>query len=157
MYKKILVTLDGSELAECSLPHAKAIAKGCSNAELVVLRVVEPLPERVASALMKAGEGILQKSEQEARKTAREYVSKMENSLKKEGFHARGVTKDGAAADEIMDYSEKENVDLIVMSTHGRSGISLFLFGSVAEKVTRHTSIPVLLISPPGCRNVPAS
>ena len=157
MYSHILVPLDGSELAECSLRHAKAIATGCKGAKLTILRVIEPLPERVASALMKAGEGMLQKTEQEGRMIAKDYIVKVENGLKAEGFSAQGMIRDGMASDEIMDYSRKNNVDLIVMSTHGRSGISLFFFGSVAEKVSRHSAIPVLLISPPGCRNCPAS
>jgi nucleotide-binding universal stress UspA family protein len=53
---------------------------------------------------------------------------------------------------KILSYAEKNHVDLIVMSTHGRSGLSHFLFGSVAEKVSRHSRVPVLLISPEGCR-----
>jgi nucleotide-binding universal stress UspA family protein len=157
MYSHILVPLDGSELAECSLRHAKAIAKGCKGAKLTILRVIEPMPERVASNLIKAGEGMLQKTEQEGRMMAKDYIAKVENGLKAEGFSAQGMVRDGMASDEIMDYTRKNNVDLIVMSTHGRSGISLFFFGSVAEKVSRHSAIPALLISPPGCRNFPAS
>jgi len=157
MYSHILVPLDGSELAECSLLHAKAIARGCKDARLTVLRVIEPLPERVASTLIKAGGDMLQKTEYEGRKLAQDYIAKVERGLKAEGLLAQGVIKDGMASDEIMDYSRKNSVDLIAMSTHGRSGISLFFFGSVAEKVSRHSPIPVLLISPPGCRNFPAS
>ena len=156
MYQKILIPLDGSELAECSLSHAGAIAKGCNASDLIVFRVVEPLSANTISALDGAREGLLEKLENDVRKDAQDYISRIENWLKAQGFPARGVITNGRAADEIMDYSQKNNIDLIVMSTHGRSGISRFYFGSVAEKVSRHSPIPVLLVSPKGCRALTA-
>jgi nucleotide-binding universal stress UspA family protein len=155
MYRNILVPLDGSELAECSLPHAKAIAKGCKAFELILFRAIEPLSGQAISAMMEAGNDFILKVEYENKKEAEDYVAKMASTLKAEGFPTRGVTINGRASDKIMDYSQKNNIDLIVMSTHGRSGISRFYFGSVAEKVSRHSPIPVLLISPSGCRVVP--
>jgi len=83
---------------------------------------------------------------------AQDYVLKVQNNLKTRGIAPRAVTVKGTAADEILSYAEKNDVDLIVMSTHGRSGLSRFFFGSVAEKVSRHSRVPVLLISPQGCR-----
>jgi len=154
MYRNILVPLDGSELAECSLAHAKAIAKGCNAAGLILLRVVEPLSGQYVTAMIEAGDEARVKVEYENTKAARDYVSCLENALKAEGFPVRGMITDGMASDEILDYGRKYDVDLIVMSTHGRSGISRFFFGSVAEKVSRHSPIPVLLVSPAGCRNV---
>jgi nucleotide-binding universal stress UspA family protein len=156
MYRKVLVPLDGSELAECSLSHAKAIAKGCNASELIVLRVIEPLSAQTISALSEVRGNLLEQLEYDNKKEAQDYISSMETSLKAEGFPALGVTTNGRASDEIMDYSQKNNIDIIVMSTHGRSGISRFYFGSIAEKVARHSPIPVLLISPSGCRVVPA-
>ena len=156
MYRKVLVPLDGSELAECSLAHAMTIAKGCNVSELIVFRVVEPLSANTISALSEARDGVLEKLEYDNKKDAQDYISKLENWLKAQGFPARGVITNGRASDEIMDYSQKNNVDIIVMSTHGRSGISRFYFGSIAEKVSRHSPIPVLLVSPQGCRAVPA-
>ena len=155
MYRNVLAPLDGSELAECSLTHAKAIVKGCNVAELIVLRVIEPLSAQTISAMAEAGDALLREVECENKKDAEDYISKMENDLKKEGFAVRGVTKKGRAADAIMDYVQAQNVELIVMSTHGRSGISRFYFGSVAEKVSRHSPVPVLLVSPSGCRMEP--
>ena len=69
-----------------------------------------------------------------------------------EGISARGEVVTGKAADAILDYAEKNNVDLIIMSTHGRSGISRWAFGSVADRVVRHSIAPVLLVAPAGCR-----
>jgi nucleotide-binding universal stress UspA family protein len=157
MYRNILVPLDGSELAECSLQHAKAIAKGCNAAELTVFRAVEPLSAQSVAILIETGDDALEKVQYENEKDAQDYISKIESRLKEEGFPSRGVVAEGRPSDEILEYSQKNNVDLIVMSTHGRSGISRFFFGSEAEKVSRHSPIPVLLVSPLGCRNMPVS
>jgi nucleotide-binding universal stress UspA family protein len=152
MYKRILVALDGSDLAECSLEHARAIAQGCNVTEVIVFRAIEPLSTQTISALAEAGEDSLRKAVEQNEQDAQDYVLKVQNNLKTRGIAPRAVTVKGPAADEILSYAEKNDVDLIVMSTHGRSGLSRFFFGSVAEKVSRHSRVPVLLISPQGCR-----
>jgi len=152
MYQKVLIPLDGSELAECSLEHAKAIAQGCNVADVIVFRVIEPLSTQTLSALAEAGDDNIRKAMEQNQQDAKDYVLKVENILKTQRIASRAVTVEGRAADEILSYTEKNNVDLIVMSTHGRSGVSRFFFGSVAEKVSRHSRVPVLLISPEGCR-----
>jgi nucleotide-binding universal stress UspA family protein len=152
MYKRILVALDGSELAECSLEHARALAQGCDVTEVIVFRAIEPLSTQTISALAEAGEDSLRKAVEQNEQDAQDYVLKVQNNLKTRGIAPRAVTVKGPAADEILSYAEKNDVDLIVMSTHGRSGLSRFFFGSVAEKVSRHSRVPVLLISPQGCR-----
>ena len=156
MYQKILIPLDGSELAECSLEHAKAIAQGCNVADVIVFRAIEPLSTQTLSALAEAGGDSLRKAVEQNEQDAQDYVSKVQNNLKTRGVAARAVTVKGRATDEILGYAEKNDVDLIVMSTHGRSGLSRFFFGSVAEKVSRHSRVPVLLISPEGCRTFAA-
>jgi len=154
MYKKILIPLDGSELAECSLEHAKAIAQGCNVADVIVFRVIEPLSTQTISALAEAGDDSIRKAREENQQGAKDYGTKVDNKLQKQGIASRAVTVEGRAADEILSYTEKNDVDLIVMSTHGRSGLSHFFFGSVAEKVSRHSRVPVLLIAPESCRNI---
>jgi len=154
MYKKILVALDGSELAECSLEHARAIAQGCNVADVIVFRAIEPLSTQTISALAEAGDDSLRKAVEQNEQDAQDYVLKVQNNLKTRGIAPRAVTVKGTAADEILSYAEKNDVDLIVMSTHGRSGLSRFFFGSVAEKVSRHSRVPVLLLAPAGCRNI---
>jgi len=154
MYKKILIPLDGSELAECSLEHAKAIAQGCNVADVIVFRVIEPLSTQTLSALAEAGDDNIRKAMEQNQQDAKDYVLKVENILKTQRIASRAVTVEGRAADEILSYTEKNDVDLIVMSTHGRSGLSHFFFGSVAEKVSRHSRVPVLLLAPEGCRNI---
>jgi nucleotide-binding universal stress UspA family protein len=153
MYQKILIPLDGSELAECSLEHAKAITKGCNVSDVIVFRAIEPLSAQTISALAEAGDDSLRRAVEQNEQEAQEYVLKVKNVLKTQGISSQAVTVKGGAAQEILSYAERKNVDLIVMSTHGRSGLSRFLFGSVADKVSRHSRVPVLLISPEGCRN----
>jgi len=143
MYKKILAPLDGSKLSESSLPHVKAIATGCETAEVIVMRAVEP--ER---QIVKVDEDLRKGVEEGVKAAAKEYVAKIANQLKKEGLPAKGVVAKGKAEETIMDYATKNNIDLIVMSTHGRSGISRWATGSVTDRVARYSAIPVLLISP---------
>ena len=154
MYQKILIPLDGSELAECSLQHAKAIAQGCNVADVIVFRVIEPLSTQTLSALAEAGGDSVGKARERNQQDAKDYVSKVKNNLRTQGITSQAVTVEGRAADEILSYTGKNNVDLIIMSTHGRSGLSHFFFGSVAEKVSRHSRVPVLLLAPEGCRNI---
>lgn len=152
MYNKILVPLDGSGFSECSLEHVKAIASGCRVPETVLFRVIEPLSANVVAALAQAGDDLVHKAELDSQAEARDYMVNIRNSLANEGLAAEAVVVDGRAAEEILDYAQNNKVDLIVMTTHGRSGISRWFFGSVAEKVLQHSAVPVLMISPPGCR-----
>jgi nucleotide-binding universal stress UspA family protein len=84
----------------------------------------------------------------EAFSSAQGYLEKIAFRLKQDGCRTRFHVLEGDPADAIMGFAEREKVDVIVMSTHGRSGLSRLLMGSVAEKVTRETSHPVMLIKP---------
>lgn len=151
MYKKILAPLDGSELAECALEHVNAIAKGCKVPEVIFIRVVEPVYSGVA-ALPEGGIMYAEMIKQNE-KEAESYIAGITEKFKqKYSISAQSVLANGNVAEEILEYVKKYNVDLIIMTTHGRSGVSRFLFGSVADKVSRHSPVPVLIISPPGCR-----
>ncbi len=153
MYKKILVPVDGSRFSECILGHAKAIALGSGSPELEVLFVVEPILSPAAEL-----SGSMQSELEEGYEAwGKDYVDKVAASLSKDGVAAKGVVLKGRAADVILEYAEKNGVDLIIMSTHGRSGPVKWLFGSVAEKVVRHSSIPVMVATPPDCRIPPAA
>ncbi len=151
MYQKILAPLDGSQFSECSLDHVKAIARGCAVPEVVLLRVVEPIPASELASYAEARIDI-QSLMQEIEAAARTYIEKLTEDLKKTGLAAQGIVTVGWAADMIMTYADGNGVDLIIMSTHGRSGISRWFMGSVADKVVRHSKAPVLTVSPPGCR-----
>jgi nucleotide-binding universal stress UspA family protein len=152
MYSKILVPLDSSELAECSLEHVKRNTSTNGASEVILLRVVEPTNSNDAAAWAQAGY-MLADVERKNKDIAKKYLSQVEERLRSEGISARAEVIEGRAAESIIDYAEQNKVDLIIMSTHGRSGISRFAFGSVADKVARHSPIPVLIVSPAGCRD----
>jgi nucleotide-binding universal stress UspA family protein len=148
MYKKILVPVDGSRFSECILSHARAIALGSGNPEVDLLFVVEPILSPAAEL-----SGSMQSELEDGYESwGKDYVDKVAASLRENGVAAKGVVLKGKAADVVLEYAEKNNVDLIIMSTHGRSGPVKWLFGSVTEKVVRHSSIPVLVATPPDCR-----
>jgi nucleotide-binding universal stress UspA family protein len=151
MYQKILAPLDGSEYSECGLAHVKAIAKGCSVPEVIVLMVLE----RVQQYAVEPAAGVFGSFEKEAKAAAEKYIAKVVAGLKEDGIPAKGVIIGTGMPDEqILNYADKNKVDLIIMSTHGRTGVARWAFGSVADSVVRNSKIPVLVASPPGCRVV---
>jgi len=143
MYKKILVPLDGSALAERAINHAAEIARG-SGAELILLEVVQvPLSK---TPEVGAKEEI--KSIQEISAQSKTYLNMLASRVGKEGIKVRIVVMEGAADGAILGFAHDEDVDIIVMSTHGRTGLSKALMGSVAEKVMLTTKRPVMLVKP---------
>ncbi len=153
MYQKVLVPLDGSKLAECVVEHVKSIATGCQVPTVVLLRVVEPFsPPTYFNLRHEMDEGTYRDAKETAEAQAKNYLSEMAERLKEEGIAVENDMAYGLPADEILNYAEQKQVDLIVMSTHGRSGISRWFSGSVSEKVVRQSLIPVLIVTPLGCR-----
>jgi nucleotide-binding universal stress UspA family protein len=144
VYNKILVPLDGSKTAECVLGHVIEIAKGCSVPEVILLFVAEPVPPGLYESRTETRENLMD--------WGSGYLAVTEKSLQHGGLNARLVILEGKAAETIKDYAEKNGIDLIVMSTHGRSGPSRWAFGSVADKVVRSSTIPILTVVPQGCR-----
>ncbi len=151
MYKKILTPLDGSEFSECSLAHLKAIAKGCQVPEVVLLSVVEPIPQEGAIAA-ELGDEWYRNAEKGAREQLEKYLAKIADGLKNEGIAASTAIAKGMPAEEILAYADKNQVDLIIISTHGRSGIVRWAMGGVADRVVRHAKAPVLIAAPKACR-----
>jgi nucleotide-binding universal stress UspA family protein len=151
VYGKILVPLDGSELAECSLEQVKKLSMGVSPPEIILLRVVERIDPNDSIAWVSSGYTITD-LQNRRRAEAKDYISHAVERFAKEGIVARGEVVDGRAAETILDYATEHQVDLIVISSHGRSGIARWAFGSVADRVVRHSTIPTLLVSAPSCR-----
>lgn len=151
MYKKILIPLDGSEISEHALEHLKGIAMDPRITSIIMLRVAEtPVALYLGSdhdLEMEAG------AKEQAKADANKYLTKIANYLKKKGMNVETVVTDGIPADDILNYATENEVDLIIMSTHGRSGISRWFSGSVAEKVIRHSTVPVLISPPHGSRS----
>lgn len=143
--KTIFVPLDGSGLAEKALPHAVALAKRLKLA-VQLLRIYTLPPDAFIAADGVIAQGSAQFREA-MHKEAESYLEGKVEALRAEGLdHVIGTAMEGDAASEIIDLAAKTAKSLIVMSTHGRSGIGRWLLGSVADKVLQHSRAPVLLI-----------
>ena len=142
-YKKILVCLDGSALAETALPHAQTLASD-EDAEILLLRVsVNPAAEFSFSDPAIAND-IIQELESESLA----YMQSVRGRLQKAGFRTSFLICQGAIAETILNVAAEHGADVIVMSTHGRSGIQRWLLGSIADRVVTHSDRPVMLIRP---------
>ena len=140
MHKCVLVPLDGSALAEQALPHAIAQARHF-EAELILLQVLAPLP---SAPLL--GEVARSRAEASSNALAREYLERVVASVQEHGIPVRPATVIGSPHVSITQFAEAYEVDLIVMSTRGQSGLSRWLMGSVADRVVRGANVPVLLV-----------
>lgn len=141
MYKRVLVTLDGSPLAEAILPFITEIA-GPLDMEVVLLRVVHPIPPQVVE-----GTRHVVLEDVEARLAeAREYLQSLAAQLAGRGVRVRTEVRHGDTITEIIGCAKTVGADLIAMTTHGRGGLGRVLFGSIAEAVLRQAEIPVFLM-----------
>ena len=131
MYQHIMVPMDGSELAECVLPHVEAIAGGCKVVKVTLVRVVLPFhlynyaEERLS---LKERQRLVAKHTD----NAREYLAEIVERLKSSGIAVQAEVLTGSPVEELVDYTDKNGVDLIVISTHGRSGVSRWVWGNIA-------------------------
>jgi nucleotide-binding universal stress UspA family protein len=138
---KILIPLDGSETAEAAIAEARQLARPGSST-LLLLRVAESRTMLEADVI---GDQVL------AVREAEQYLASLKDRLEKEGV--RGIETHvwyGPAASAIVEATRVNKVDLIVMTTHGRSGLGRLVFGSVAEAVLRGTTVPIFLVRPTG-------
>jgi nucleotide-binding universal stress UspA family protein len=152
MYRRILVTLDGSPLAEQVLPHVKALLDGRSGVRLCLLSVAQVIDVAAASAMvypMAVYPG--QPSDEDAERHRVEdelcdYLRGVEKNLTQPGVDISSEVRFGHPASEIISYAHDIQADLIAMCTHGRSGIARWTYGSVADRVLRVAECPVLLV-----------
>lgn len=140
-FGRVLVPLDGSTLAEVVLPFVRRLGS-LRGTTVVVLQVVPPTPvvamEVPAPAIVEADES--------AREEAERYVQTVAGRLRAQGLDAEPHTKLGDPARVILDAVRELRVELIAMTTHGRTGLGRLLFGSVAEQVLRRSPVPVFLV-----------
>lgn len=152
MYKKIMVPLDGSKLAECVFPHLETVVKGCKSPEVIIVRAVEPLSVPYGREVSQFTSLEQVKAFETHRKTeAEKYLKEVVARLEKTGANVRADVIYGKAGEALSDYANKNDVDLVVIATHGRSGISRWVWGSVADRLVRSVSVPVLMVRVPGC------
>jgi len=150
MYKKILVPLDGSALAECVLPHVESVAKGCAVKEVIFLRVAEPFHQRSDYANYLSRE-VINSIDADNKAAAEGYLGDLIKRTRYDGVSVKSEVIAGKPGESIADYATKKSIDLIVIATHGRSGISRWAWGSVADRILRSACVPVLMVRAPGC------
>jgi len=152
MYSKVLVPLDMSERAEKILPHVEALG-GIMMGGVILLHVIEP-PAFVASAAASVrGPGSPPIAPQayvelieEARELAEGYLSRIRALLMTQEIDAETILETGSPSERIVHTAEQHDVDLIALTSHGRTGLSRVFFGSVAAAVLHRSEIPLLLV-----------
>lgn len=153
MFTKILVPLDGSALSEKALAMAQNLA-GTSGTSLHLMQVISLRPELDARHGSSGEPLTILEMEQDAARqlidirTARgkQYLEGIAVQLQQAGLPVTTVMREGAAAEHIVEYAKEQAIDLIVMSTHGRSGFKRFFVGSVTDRVIRTGETPVLVL-----------
>lgn len=135
-FQRMLVPLDGSDCAENVLPKVEKLATEL-KASIVLLRV----------ALTHSFPGVDPTEAQlKVVREAEAYLQRVEDRLKAKGFKVDSHVRYGNDAEEILEHADGKDIDLIAMTTHGRSGVKRFLLGSVAEKVLRYSPKPIFLV-----------
>ncbi|MFQ5946213.1 MAG: universal stress protein [Anaerolineae bacterium] len=142
--RRILVPLDGSELAEMALEPAKSMAKEM-GAEILLVRAVAPLSETEVAALY-TGWGSADEVYSRRQTAATQYLGRVQRDLKAEGLKGATFVDEGHPAQVIVETEASHEADMVVMSTHGRSGVARWVYGSVADKVLRRAQSPLLLV-----------
>lgn len=145
LYKRIVVPLDGSKLAEIALAEARQLAQ-LTGAELVLVRVIDySSRDRFGDFGMLYEYEAIATALEEERQVAEAYLSDLSRKLSAEdGSRVSFEIIDGMAGRAIVRFAQPG--DLIVMSTHGRTGFKRWFIGSIAEEVLRHATVPILLV-----------
>lgn len=146
--RKILVPTDLSDLSIAAVEYAASLAEMC-GAKIYMLYVVDGEPNLAFPAIDRYSETILRDSEEEGKKQLHRFVYW---KLKEIG-NVIEVVRVGKAHVEIPRFAAEAGIDLIVMATHGRTGLAHVLMGSVAEKVVRTSSVPVMTVKPRELQN----
>ena len=148
MYEHVMVPLDGSELAECVLPHAEAIATGCRVAKVTLVRVVPPL-KLYGGTESRISPEDKHRLEADSVEVAGGYMEEKARELREKGITAATEILFGNVLDQLLAYIGKTGADLVVIATHGRSGMSRLFLGSVADRLVHHSPVPVLVVRAP--------
>ncbi len=134
MYQNIVHPLDGSDASESAIPHAEQLALGCQARRVTIVHVVEQVRY----------EGMLSRG-----KRPGVYLQRAARKLEAKGIATDIRVLTGDPAEAIVSYTEKNPADVIVMASHGRSGVTRWAVGSVADKVFRASKVPVLMVKTP--------
>lgn len=174
MYKHIMVPLDGSKLAECVLPHVEAFVKNGLVETASFVYVIEPLPAtlygpswNLEMAISTAGQTTSgqvgsppdmeywEKIIEERKLSTKAYLENFAKRFNQYGTKIICEVLEGHIADTLATYAETSGSDLIIIATHGRSGVGRWLMGSVADRMLRSSHVPVFMINATtGCAGV---
>jgi nucleotide-binding universal stress UspA family protein len=152
MYERILVPLDGSRVGEAALPHIEHLIEKFRpdvQVEVTLLQVISSLNYYVVAGEAGVPVPYTEAELEEMEKKAMGYLERAGEGLKKSGAVVKTISRAGDAAEEIIKAAEEIKADLLAMSTHGRSGIRRWAFGSVTDKVLRAGVVPVLTVRAP--------
>ena len=145
--RRILLPTDFSGCANYALPYAAAIARA-AKANIICINVVEPIVPAVGYTGLAEAMPIAEISEQLEDSAEREMPDVLGCEVL-HGLDVEEVIAHGDAAAEIVRVANEREVDLIVISSHGRTGLGRIIFGSTAEAIVRHARCPVLVVKPP--------
>jgi nucleotide-binding universal stress UspA family protein len=140
MLKKILVPLDGSEMAASVLPQVIDLAKAF-NAQVTLMHVCY---SPVGAEIGESSPEVIRQAAAIEKKACEAFLGKTANDMKAQGVEIEALCVEGVPAREIIAYADKNGMDLIAMATHGRGEVA-WVMGSVAERVITHATVPVLL------------
>lgn len=150
MYARIVVPLDGSQVAEQILPHVEALARQFGSVVALVHATTSPdaLIGGSVSGADAMGGGIIDPEPTIAaeRDEMRDYFQALVPRLREQGLTVDAQLAEGPAAEAIIRYADEVRADLIAMTTHGRGGLGRMVLGSVADRVLRHAPCPLLLV-----------
>jgi nucleotide-binding universal stress UspA family protein len=152
MFERILVPLDGSKVGEAAMPViGQLVDKMAPGAkiEITLIGVITLLRHWVVVGEASAPVSYTEEELKIIRDRVMDYLTKTGESLKNKGITVRTIVNTGNASDEILKAARENKVDLIAMSTHGRSGLRRLAFGSITDKVLRGSHIPVLMVRAP--------
>jgi len=150
VHRRILVPLDGSELAECVLPHLRALVRPDQTRVYLLSVLTAGLGDRTVALMTTYPPGLQLSATAlaRARVELQSYLQGVAARVRTWGASVHYEVREGNPSEEILRYVDEVQADLIVMSTHGLSGLSRWVYGSVADRVLRGAPCPVLLVRP---------
>jgi nucleotide-binding universal stress UspA family protein len=144
-FKRILVPLDGSPLAEKALGLATNLAQKLDS-QIILLRVLDVSTLTLPTWHLEAPPSWIVEAHEHIHEEVQNYLKTQQDHLREQGFEVRSLLRGATPAEGILEVANTQEIDLIVMSTHGRSGLTRWALGSVADKVMRQSHCPVLLV-----------
>jgi nucleotide-binding universal stress UspA family protein len=152
MFSRVLVPLDGSKVGEAALPAIEQLVDKLApgtKVEVILIGVITLLRHWVVVGEASAPVSYTEEELHLIKERVSDYLAKTGESLRTRKVNVSTIVRTGNAADEILKAAEETKVDLIAMSTHGRSGLRRLAFGSITDKVLQRSPVPVLTVRAP--------